>query len=291
VKIGVVFPQTEIGNDPLLLKEYVQSAEHLGYTHILAYEHVLGANPERPGGWTGPYTYKHPFHEPFVLFGWMAAFTSKIEFVTGILVLPQRQTAVVAKQATELANLSNGRLRLGVGIGWNQVEYLALGQDFYTRGKRIEEQVEVLRRLWSNELVEYKGIWHTIPDAGLNPLPKHEIPIWFGGHHQNVLYRIGTIGNGWMPNYYTAQSAKPSIETIHKHATEAKRSPSDIGIEARIRYGDGDATRWQKEIEDWREVRATHISVNTMGVGLSPPEHLQAIQTFSQTLEMSTTTH
>jgi len=157
VRYGVVFPQTEFGNDPQAIRDYAQAAEQMGYGHIVAYDHVLGANPDRPGGWRGAYTFESGFHEPFVLFGFMAAVTSRIEFVPGVLILPQRETVLVAKQAAALDVLSAGRLRLGVGLGWNSVEYEALGQDFHTRGRRIEEQVAVLRELWTKPLVTFKG--------------------------------------------------------------------------------------------------------------------------------------
>ncbi|MGD2077080.1 MAG: TIGR03619 family F420-dependent LLM class oxidoreductase, partial [Chloroflexota bacterium] len=157
MEVGVVFPQTEFGNDPAAIRDYAQLAEGLGYSHILAYDHVLGAQPDRQPKLEGPYTYEDPFHEPFVLFSFMAGLTRKIGLATGILILPQRQTALVAKQAAALDVLSNGRLRLGVGIGWNWVEYDALGQDFHRRGRRVEEQVTLLRQLWTQPLVNFEG--------------------------------------------------------------------------------------------------------------------------------------
>jgi probable F420-dependent oxidoreductase len=182
MKLGVIFPQTEIGNDPIAIRDYAQTAEALGYNHVLAYDHVLGANPDRPEGWRGPYTHRTPFHEPFVLFAYLAGLTTQLHFVTGIIILPQRQTALVAKQAAALDVLSGGRLRLGVAIGWNPVEYEALGENFHNRGRRIEEQIQVLRALWQNELVTFDGEWYHIPDAGINPLPiQRPIPIWMGG--------------------------------------------------------------------------------------------------------------
>src|SRR6266540_4308428 len=190
MNIGVVFPQVEIGPDPVPIREYAQAVEAMGYTHILAFDHVLGANPDRPGGWKGPYTYRHSFHEPFVLFGFLAAATRRVELVTGILILPQRQTALVAKQAAAVDVLSGGRLRLGVAVGWNYVEYGALGEDFHTRGKRIEEQIEVLRALWTKELATIEGREHRIADAGVNPLPiQRPIPIWMGGHSEAAMRR------------------------------------------------------------------------------------------------------
>lgn len=283
MNIGVIYPQTEYGNDPIAIRDYAQTAEALGYTHIVAYDHVLGANPDRPGGWTGPYTYKTAFQEVFVLFSFMAAVTGRIEYATGILILPQRETALVAKQAATLDILSGGRFRLGVGIGWNEVEYIALNQNFKTRGRRIEEQVPLIRRLWSEELITYKGDWHDIPDAGLKPLPTRRIPIWFGGHADPVLKRVATMGDGWFPNYRTPTDAKPSIETITRYAAEAGRAPDEIGIEARIAYADGDVSRWQGLLQGWREVGATHATLNTMGSGFTTPQaHLEAITRFAK---------
>ncbi len=284
MRIGIVFPQTEFPSDPVAIGDYAQAAEGLGFSHVLAYDHVLGANPERPGGWQGPYTYQHPFQEPLVLFSFMASITSMLEFTTGIIILPQRQTALFAKQAATLDVLSGGRLRLGIGLGWNQVEYTALNQDFNNRGRRIEEQVAVLRRLWSQPLVEFQGRWHTIPDAGLNPLPvQRPIPIWFGGHAEPVLRRAARIGDGWMPNYRKAADALPSLEIIGQHLEQAGRSREEFGLEPRLSYGDGNPDAWSTALHQWQAAGATHLSLNTMGCGFDTPEkHIQAIQTFAQ---------
>jgi probable F420-dependent oxidoreductase len=283
VKIGVVFPQTEFGNDPAAIRDYAQTAEALGFTHILAYDHVLGANPERPGGWQGPYTHETPFHEPFVLFSYMAGLTRQIEFVTGIIILPQRETVLVAKQAACLDVLSNGRLRLGVGIGWNQVEYVALNQDFGNRGKRSEEQVALLRQLWTEPLVTFDGRWHTIPDAGLNPLPvQRPIPIWFGGHADAVLRRTAQMGDGWLPNYREAREAAPSLDKLDAYLAAAGRSRQEIGIEARLHSRPGNLDSLLKGMAAWQAAGATHISLNTMGAGYNSPEqHMRAIQSFA----------
>lgn len=286
MKIGVVFPQIEFGSDPAAIRDYAQTAESLGYTHILAYDHILGANPDRPEGWQGPYTYQNPFHEPFTLFSFMAALTSRVEFVTGILILPQRETALVAKQAAEVDVLSNGRFRLGIGNGWNKVEYTAMNMDFHTRGKRIEEQIDVLRQLWTRDLVTYKGQWHTIPDAGLNPLPvQRPIPIWFGGHADAVLERVGRLGDGWFPNYRTAETTRPHLDKIAFYLAQNGRSLSDIGIEPRLSYGDGRADIWQRALEEWTAVGATHLTLNTMYLGFDTPQkHIAAITRFAEAI-------
>src|ERR1700730_11725459 len=171
MNIGVVLPQTEIGNDPGAIKAYAEAVEEMGFTHILVFDHVLGANPERPGGGKEPYTYRHAFHDPFVLFGFLAAATRRVGLATGILILPQRQTALVAKQAAAVDVLSGGRLRLGIGVGWNFTEYEALGEDFHTRGRRMSEQIAVLRKLWTEPEVTFKGRWHDIDRMGIRPMP------------------------------------------------------------------------------------------------------------------------
>ncbi|MEJ5246216.1 MAG: LLM class F420-dependent oxidoreductase [Caldilinea sp.] len=289
MQIGVVFPQTEFGNDPGAIRDYAQTVEALGYTHVLAYDHVLGANPERPGGWHGPYTYRHPFHEPFVLFSFMAAATTRLRFATGVLILPQRQTALVAKQAATLDVLSGGRLRLGVGIGWNPVEYEALGENFHTRGRRCEAQIRLLRRLWTEPLVTVHDEWHHISDAGINPLPvQRPIPIWLGGHADAVLERIARLGDGWMPNYRTAQEAADALARLDVYLAQNGRSRRDLGIEPRLHYKDGVEERQRRIMADWVAAGATHFSVNTMGCGFVRPEqHMQALERFAQAMQLS----
>ena len=284
MRIGAVFPQTEFGNDPHAIRDYAQAVESLGYTHILAYDHVLGANPDRPGGWSGPYTHQTPFHEPFVLFGFMAAVTQRVEFVTGVIILPQRQTALVAKQAAALDVLSGGRLRLGFGIGWNQVEYTALNEPFHNRGRRFDEQLEVLNLLWTQPLVTFAGKYHTIEDAGLNPMPVQQpIPIWFGGHADVVMARVAKWGAGWMPNYRTPQEAAHALATLDARLAEVGRSRPAVGLEARIAYGRGDAAQWARLIDDWRAAGATHLTINTMGSGFTrPDEHVAAVRHFAE---------
>jgi probable F420-dependent oxidoreductase len=289
MKIGVTFPQTEFGSDPIAVRDYAQTVEGLGFTHILAYDHVLGANPNRPEGFKGPYTYQSSFLEPFVLFSFMASITQRIGFITGIIILPQRQTALVAKQAATLDVLCGGRFRLGIGIGWNKVEYDALEQNFHNRGKRSAEQIAVLRQLWTQPLVTFKGRYHNIPDAGLKPLPVQQpIPIWFGGAADDVLQRLAQLGDGWLPNYRTAADCKPHLDTLDKYLSEAGRTRAQIGLEPAAPYGDGNPDTWRTLLRDWEAVGATHIRFNTMGVGFdTPAKHLEALRKFAESVGVS----
>ena len=208
MRFGVVFPQLEIGADPVAVRDYAQAAESLGYQHLLVYDHVLGANAGSRPGWRGSYRHTDMFHEPFVLFGYLGGVTTTLELVTGVLILPQRQTALVAKQVAEVDVLTGGRLRLGIGTGWNAVEYEALSEDFHNRGLRSEEQIEVMRALWTRELVSYEGRWHKITDAGLNPLPvQRPVPVWFGGMDERVLRRTARMGDGWFPQFQPSEPA------------------------------------------------------------------------------------
>lgn len=289
MKIGLVFPQTEYGNDPAALRDYAQTAEALGYSHLLAYDHVLGANPDRPGGFSGPYTYRTPFLEPFVLFAYMAGLTRNLEFCTAILILPQRQTALVAKQAATLDRLCHGRLRLGVGLGWNPVEYHALGKDFHTRGRRFEEQVELLRRLWTEPLVTFEGRWERVDDAGLNPLPVQQpIPLWFGGGAPPVINRTARLADGWIAPGREPAAARPLIERLYEALAASGRATSAFGIEARMLYAEPDPSRWRSTIDAWQKLGATHLSLNTMGCGLEKPsDHLAALRRFAEALGLS----
>ena len=286
MQTGLVYPQTEYPTDPAAVRDYAQTAEALGFTHVLAYDHVLGANPDRPGGWTGPYTHRDPFMEPFVLFTYMAAVTTRLGFIPGILILPQRETALVAKQAATLDVLCSGRLRLGVGTGWNEVEYVALSQEFSTRGRRQEEQLEVLRLLWTQELVTYKGRWHDIPDAGINPLPvQRPIPLWFGGHADVVLRRAARLGDGWLPGFRTAEAAREHLDRLDGYLAEAGRDRAAFGLEPRLHWGNGDLDALGRALEGWRAAGATHISLNTMGAGFrTAGEHLAAIRLFAENM-------
>lgn len=278
MRIGVVFPQTELGGDPGALRAYATAVEEFGYTHILAYDHVLGADPQAHANWSGPYDINSTFHEPFVMFGYLAAITS-LELVTGVIVLPQRQTALVAKQAAEVDLLTGGRFRLGVGLGWNRVEYEALGETFTNRGKRSEEQVELMRRLWTERSVTFSGNYHTVTAAGLAPLPvQRPIPVWFGASSPRALERAGRLGDGWFPMLKPGPALEDAREQVSAAARAAGRDPDSIGMEARINWSaDPDAVA--QAVQAWRTTGATHVSVNTMNAGLaSVDDHIAALQ-------------
>ena len=287
MKYGVVFPQTEYGNDPQAIKDYAQTAEGLGYDYLLVYDHVLGAHPERQPRLTGPYTDAHPFHEPMVLFGFLAAVTAKLELVTGILILPQRQTTLVAKQTAAVDVLSGGRLRLGIGIGWNYVEYDALGKNFRTRGRQVEEQIDVLRKLWTQPLVTYQTDDHNIANAGILPLPvQRPIPIWFGGVAEPVLKRAARLGDGWMPaGRLPDDEMRGHVERLNGYLSDAGRDPQGFGIDPWISILDLSQEVWRQRVEAWRGLGATHVAIDTMRAGFkTPQEHMDAIRAFRDVL-------
>lgn len=278
MKLGAIFPQLEIGANPEDIRTYARGVEELGYDHILAYDHVLGADITARPDWQGPYTAKSLFHEPFVLFGYMAALT-RLELVTGVIVLPQRQTALVAKQAAQVDLLTGGRFRLGVGVGWNEVEYESLGASFRDRGVRSEEQIAVLRRLFTEPSVQFSGRWHTIREAGINPLPvQRPIPIWLGGGAEPLLRRVGRLGDGWFPQRGPDEEARAMLARIQGYAIAAGRDATAIGIEARLPVAQVNNTHWKTYAEAWRALGATHLTVNTMGAGLhSVAGHLDTL--------------
>lgn len=279
MKIGVVFPQVEIGPDPQVVRDYAQAAEGLGYTHILAYDHVIGADISDRPNWRGPYTIDTQFHEPFVLFGFLAAIT-RLELVTGVIILPQRQTVLVAKQAAEVDILTGGNFRLGVGVGWNEIEYESLNETFRNRGRREEEQIEVMRLLWSRKSVTCKGKWHSIPAAGLKPLPvQRPIPVWIGGSTDPAFKRIGRLADGWMPQFRPDAEGVRKVEAVHAYTRDAGRDPSQLGMEARLSLAVTPRTEWRHDIEAWQKLGATHLSINTMSFGLtSPRDHIAMIE-------------
>ena len=285
MQLGAIFPQTEIGADPAGVRDFAQAAESLGYEHLLVFDHVLGADASKRDNWAGFYDHNDMFHEPFVLFGYLAGLTKSIEFTTGVLILGQRQTALVAKQAAEVDVLTGGRLRLGIGVGWNSVEYEALGEDFHQRGRRCAEQMRLMRALWTEEVVSFKGRYHEVTYAGINPLPiQQPIPIWIGGGTDPVVRRIGRLSDGWFPQFQPDSAGAERIEEMRQYAKQAGRDPMSIGIEGRVALADrGSPDDWQKSLESWAKVGATHLSVNTMKAGLKgPDQHIDAIRRFKE---------
>ena len=283
-KIGAIFPQTEIGSDTGAIREYAEATESLGFDFLLAFDHVLGANAETHTDLTGPYRHYDAFHEPFVLFGYLAAVTSSVELATGIIILPQRQTALVAKQAAAVDVLSEGRLRLGIGVGWNHVEFEALGENWRNRGARSEEQIDVMRRLWTNELITYEGRWHKITDAGILPLPvQRPIPVWLGGAADRTIRRIVNVGDGWILTGRPDDRAKHLVGKLNAYAEEAGRDIGSIGLEGWVSASIGGPDDWAKEAEGWKALGATHVSLNTMRADLADPvAHVEAIRQFKE---------
>jgi len=289
MQIGVVFPQTEIGGDVGAVRAYGIGVQELGYAHVVAYDHVVGADPTVHQGWAGPYDIDSTFHEPLVLFGYLAALTS-LELVTGIIILPQRQTALVAKQAAEVDLLTGGRFRLGVGLGWNAVEYDALGKNFSDRGRRVDAQVELLRRLWTQRSVTYESADEHVTGAGLAPLPvQRPIPIWFGAASPPAYQRVGRLGDGWFPLVPPGPKLDEARALVEAAAVAAGRDPTTIGLEGRVNWGEGGVASVADHAGRWRKIGATHLTVNTMGAGLgSVDAHVQALASAAQALGVGT---
>ena len=282
MRIGVVFPQTELGGDVGAVRAWAQRAGELGFTHVLAYDHVAGADPAVHTGWDGPYDVRTTFHEPMVLYGYLAAVTS-MELVTGIIILPQRQTVLAAKQAAEVDLLTGGKFRLGVGLGWNRVEYQALGQDFGTRGRRLEEQITLLRRLWTEQSVTFSGTFDRITGAGLAPMPvQRPIPVWVGAQSPPAYRRAGRLADGWFPQMPPGPQLDAARQIVAQAAAEAGRDPASLGMEGRLRWQE-DRDKLAAGIRQWRDADATHLSVNTMGAGLKTvDDHLAALATAAE---------
>lgn len=284
MRIGVVFPQTELGGDAGALRAYGQGVEELGYAHVMTFDHVLGADPDVHRGWDGPYDVHTTFHEPFVMFGYLAALTS-LELVTSIIILPQRQTALVAKQAAEVDLLTGGRFRLGVGLGWNRVEFEALGQDFSTRGRRSEEQIALMRRLWTEQTVTFDGEFDRVTGAGLAPMPvQRPIPVWIGAQAPPSYRRAGRLADGWFPQMSPGPKLDEAKAMVEEAATQAGRDPSTLGMEGRLAWR-GDADEVADLAGRWRESGATHIAIDTMRAGLATvDDHLAALASAADAL-------
>lgn len=282
MEFGIVLPHNEIGHDPGAMKAFAQGAEALGAAHLLIYDHVMGVDPNRPGGWPKErYDKDIAFHEPLTTFAFIAGVTSKITMMSTVLILPQRQTVLVAKQAAQIALLSNGRFRLGIGTGWNTVEYEALNEDFHTRGQRQAEQVVLLRKLWREDSLTYQGKWHTVTAASINPRPAATIPIWFGGNAPALLKRCGELGDGWIPLGGPTPGAAEAIATIRRHREAAGLSWNGFGIQAQAQFRGGNAERWQSHAGKWRDAGATHLAIATQNASLASVDaHLRAAASY-----------
>jgi len=287
MQIGVVLPQTEIGGDVGILRAYATRVEELGFSHILAYDHVVGADPAVHQGWRGPYNVRSTFHEPMVLFGYLAGATS-LELVTGIIILPQRQTVLVAKQAAEVDLLTTGRFRLGVGLGWNAVEYEALGKDFSNRGRRLSEQVTLLRRLWTEPSLTFEGDHEQVTGAGLAPLPiQRPIPVWFGGSSSRAYQRAGRLADGWFPQMPPGPVLDEAKGQVEAAARDAGREPATLGMEGRITLAQQGIDQLDGVARQWREAGASHVGINTMNAGLpSIDDHLKVLERCAEVLEL-----
>jgi probable F420-dependent oxidoreductase len=292
MKLGAVLPTTEIGDDPVAIRDWAQAAEGLGYAHIVAYDHVLGAVHEQrePKLW-GPYTEHDGFHEPFVLFGFLAAVTTTVELETAVIILPQRQTALVAKQTAEIDVLSGGRLRLGVGTGWNHVEYESLGADWLQRGKVFDQQIGLLRELWTNDVVDHTDAFHRVDRAGIKPRTGRAIPIWFGGFSPVAMRRAARIGDGFTFGG-AGRKILEQVELLRQELSANGRDPSSFPVEFTIAYGVGEA-KWEALASEARAAGVTHLAVNTMSTtsawaGTPAPnlattaEHITALETFAR---------
>ncbi len=290
MKLGILLPLGDIGGDPATVRDFAQAAEELGYGDLAAPDHVLGVNVENRPDWGARNTSRDMFHDPFVLFGFLSGVTQRIGFSTQVLILPQRQTALVAKQAACLDVLCGGRFRLGVGVGWNEVEFVGLNEDFHNRGRRSAEQVEVMQALWAAPHVSYKGHWHTIEDAGINPRPAHgRVPVWYGGDQDVTLRRIAKFGDGWMPNSYRPDDAARAVfDTLRRYTEQAGRDPAAIGLEPWVSMGDGAEADWRREVTAWKQLGVTRFCLTTTFnrrghqriAGRSMADHLAAMKRF-----------
>jgi probable F420-dependent oxidoreductase len=285
MNIGVTFPHHDFGADRDGIRAYVEAARDFGFDYFLAYDHVLGADITNRPGWTG-YTKDDRFHEIFTLFAYVSALAPQIEIVSSVVILPQRQTALVAKQAAQIDIFTGGKFRLGVGVGWNAVEYEALGEDFSTRGRREDEQIELLRRYWTEPVVSFQGEFDRVTEAGLNPLPVQQpIPIWIGGVTEIPIKRAATVGDCWFPMGGVDDAQRERLALLRRLTEEAGRDPKSVGIDARIDGGRMPESSWTQHLSDWQEAGATHISVNTMNMGLDTAGHIATIERFMRSAE------
>jgi probable F420-dependent oxidoreductase len=294
MQIGAIFPQTEIGPDAGSIREYVQAVEEMQFDYLFIADHVLGADPDHHQHVQDSYyTHHSVIHESLTTLAFISAITTKIRLVTGILILPQRQTALVAKQAAEIDVLSGGRLTLGIGVGWNHVEFEALGEDFSNRGVRSEEQINLMRALWTQDVVDFDGRWHSVRSAGIKPLPvQRPIPVWFGAGgsagpvpRDVVLRRIARMGDGWFPSFGPDDTARAVLGKMETYIAEAGRQSSDVGLAGRLRMPDKSPEEWLAEAEGWRDLGATHIMAEARRGPLSSvAQHIEAMQQFREVI-------
>ncbi len=279
----MVFPQTELGGDTEALRTFGQRVEELGFAHLAIFDHVIGADPAIHKGWTGAYDIDNTFHEPMTALGFLAAITTTVELSTAVIILPQRQTALLAKQAAEVDLLSGGRFRFGIGMGWNAVEFEALGEDFTNRGKRSEEQVELMRRLWTERSITFDGRYHRVTGAGIAPLPvQRPIPVWFGVASRRGYERAGRLGDGWMPMVQPGEGLEEAQAIVERAAVAAGRDPAAIGVEGQI-WWRGDRDDFLAKLDAWSAAGASHGTVIMVGAGLSTlDEHLEALDVVAE---------
>lgn len=264
MKLGIMLPLLDVGGEPDIVRQLAETAEQLGYDHLTAADHVLGVNPEGRPEYAQRNNAHDMFHDPFVLFAFLAACTRRVEFSTQVLILPQRQTVLVAKQAACLDVLCRGRFRLGVGIGWNAPEFVGLNEDFANRGRRSVEQVRLMKALWAEPHVTFEGNWHKVEDAGINPLPpRRAIPLWFGGHQDVTLRRVADWGDGWiMLAHPPGETARAEFAKLRSYAREAGRDPASLGIEVWTSTAEGGPAAWRDELKFWKEAGVTHATLN-----------------------------
>ena len=263
MKLGVALPIVDIGGEPGAIRDFVQAAEEIGYQGIAAPDHVLGVNVASRPEWTqGRARSTDLYHDPFVLFGFLAGCTAIEDFSTQVLILPQRQSVLVAKQAASLDVLSGGRFRLGIGVGWNEVEFTGLNENFHNRGRRSEEQVEVMQALWAAPHVDFTGKWHRVEDAGINPRPASgRVPLWYGGHAEATLRRVVKYGDGWMPLAYgPGEEARAAFARLRGMAEAAGRDPATIGIDTRVSAA-GSEAEWRADVSFWKSCGVTHLTL------------------------------
>ena len=287
MQLGASIPVGDIGTGGAVLRDYAQAAEGLGYDYLVSPDHVLGGNPNVDHGGRRMGTTATAYHDPFVLFAYLAGVTQKVGFCVGVLILAPRQAALVAKQAASLDELSGGRFRLGVGVGWNEIEFQGLGMDFHTRGKRSEEQVRFMQALWAEPHVTFKGEFHDLDDGGINPRPKSgRVPIWFGGHAEATFRRTAKYGDGFMPLAWPAgDEALKAFDKLHKLIRAEGRDPASVGLEVWVSPGIGTPDDWRQEIAFWKKAGVTHVNAHTSYVsahhkriaGKSYADHLDAI--------------